>query len=350
MSEISDNSGVWKTLGLAIGAIAVVCVIGLASCGSWVSPQAQTIYVVRNGGPLDNKNIRQVIKPGSGWTWTGILSTAHAYPDSTQQRLYTITSDPTRGDRPGVDVVTVPTQDGVSLGIEGTFYFTTAFDGSENGVKTVEAFDNQFGTRTFPVAGTNGETHAWSGSNGWSAFLDSVVRPVINNELRIAVGSFKCYQLVSSCALVSAGTASSSTADVASVGQTNQTNIQKIEDQINTGLNKDLQDTLKGDYFLHVRFLLSKPDLPTGVQNAVDDVQAARVEVATAAAHKQQAIQNSQANAIQSKAYQKCPACAEIDQIKALKNSDGNIGANVYIGIQPSGPIAGGTTTSTKSK
>jgi hypothetical protein len=335
----------WKTLGTAFGVIAVVFVVWLLIAGTWVSPSAQTIYVVRNGGPFDNHNIRQVIVPGSGWTWTGIKSSAHSYPDSTQQRYYTITSDPSRGDRPGVDVVTVPTIDGVQVGMEGTFYLKTAFDSSKHGIKLVRAFDDQFGTRTFPVAGTKDAKHPWSGSTGWEAFLDAVVRPVIDNELRIAIGQFKCSELLSSCALVQ-GTSHGKAVDLVSAGTQNQSNIQAVQKSINQGLADDLKATLGRYFFTSIQFRLGKPDLPGQIQNAIDDYQAQKVKNNTAALKVQQAEQEATANEKRTASYQKCPICGQIDQIAALKNKNGDIGANVYIGINPSGPIAGGTTRS----
>lgn len=334
-----------KALGIAFGAIAVILVIWVAGCGTWVSPQAQTIYVVRNGGPLDNHNIRQVIVPGSGWTWTGILSASHSYPDSTQQRYYTITSDSSRGDRPGVDVVTVPSKDGVQVGIEGTFYLKTAFDGSKQGVALVKQFDDQFGTRTFPVAGKKGEElHVWDGTDGWDAYLDSVVRPVIDNELRIAIGKFNCSELVSSCALVRGTNASGTSVDISTVGAKNQANISAVQDEINKGLATDLKQTLGAAYFISIQFRLGKPDLPTQIQSSIDDYQAQKVKNNTASLKVEQAKLEAKANQKRAISYKDCPACAQIDQINALKDKAGNIGANVYIGIQPSGPIAGGTT------
>ena len=38
------------------------------------------MIVVRNGGPFDDKQIRQVVPNGSGNTWVGFFSQAHPYP------------------------------------------------------------------------------------------------------------------------------------------------------------------------------------------------------------------------------------------------------------------------------
>src|SRR3954452_23548635 len=111
---------------------AVAIALGLAGIGllafiSGARFQRQDIGhvgVVRNGGPLDGRSIRQILMPGSGVTWAGWYSQdPHEYPARGVVLLYTVTSDATRGDRPGVDVVNVPTRDGVRVGIEGTLYY-----------------------------------------------------------------------------------------------------------------------------------------------------------------------------------------------------------------------------------
>src|SRR4051812_24708429 len=49
------------------------------------------VGVVRNGGPLDNRSIRQILMPGSGVTWAGWFSQrAHEYPARSVVLLYTI--------------------------------------------------------------------------------------------------------------------------------------------------------------------------------------------------------------------------------------------------------------------
>src|SRR6476660_9860198 len=113
----------------AVGFV-VALVLLIVMLAGWIGGYAKTdgghVAVVRNGGPFDNNRIRQVIQPASNLTWTGLWSSVHDYP--AQQRFYTCSSDPREGDRSGVDVINVPSQDGVDLGIEGTIYFTLNTD------------------------------------------------------------------------------------------------------------------------------------------------------------------------------------------------------------------------------
>src|SRR5450432_3876197 len=91
----SSHSGAFNQRLVLPLVIALVVLVGLIAVVSVVSgfdkTQGGEVAVIRNGGPLDNHKVRQVIEPASALTWTGLFSTAHKYP--AQQRFYTITSD-----------------------------------------------------------------------------------------------------------------------------------------------------------------------------------------------------------------------------------------------------------------
>lgn len=302
-------------LGVAIvfGGI-FVAVIGLILVIGWLGGYTKTsggeINVIRNGGLFDDNKVRQVIQPGSSLTYAGMWSHEHKYP--AQQRFYTITSNAGHGDRPGVDVVHTPTSDGVDVGIEGTLYFTLNLD-----TETIKTFDNKYGTRKF--RGLDGKArYAWDGDDGWSGFLDQIVRPVIDNDLREQINSFRCAELVSSCALVqNNGDQKTAAKNV----QSNNGNIAKVQDAINSSLAADLQRTLGGNFFEGIRFNLVRITLPEKVQEAVNDAQAAFAQVTQSQARVQQAKADAQANRQRQRGYRDCPACAQIDTLKAIPPS-----------------------------
>jgi regulator of protease activity HflC (stomatin/prohibitin superfamily) len=301
-------------VGLWIGGLIVVALVLLGTAIALFSGFDKTtggqVGVVRNGGAFDNNRIRQVIVPGSGLTWTGIASVTHKYP--AQQRFYTITADTSRGDTSGVDVVTTPSSDGVDMGIEGTIYFTLKLDEA-----TIKAFDDKFGTREF--RGIDGELrHAYDDEAGWSTFLDSIVRPVIENDLRIQVNKFRCAELVSSCALVQNATPGTRPAPIIPAGAQNNTNIAEMQNAVNESLPKDLEDMLGGDFFEGIRFNLARVTLPKNVQDAVNKAQAAYAAVSEAQARVAQAQADADANKKRQEGYNACPACAQIDIIKAF--------------------------------
>ena len=175
------------------------------------------------------------------------------------------------------------------------------------------AFDNKFGTRQYP--GFDGQQHyAWQGDTGWSAFLDQIVRPVIDNDLRAQVGQFRCAELVSSCALVQNQGSSTPTVN----GQSNNGNIAAVQDAINKSLTSDLESTLGGPYLQGITFRLVRITLPPNVQAAVDSAQAAFAKVTEAQAQVAQAKALAVANEERQAGYNKCPACAIIDELHAL--------------------------------
>jgi regulator of protease activity HflC (stomatin/prohibitin superfamily) len=290
-----------------LGVVGLVVLIGLFH--GLTKTSGGEVAVVRNGGPFDNHRTRQVIDPASAITWTGWWSQIHKYP--AQQRFYTITANG-GGDRPGVDVVHTPTSDGVNVGIEGTIYFQLTLDHT-----ALRKFDDKFGTRKF--RGLDGVIRAaYDGDNGWSGFLDQIVRPVIDNNLREQINDFRCADLVSSCALVQNAT---SRRNGLRGARSNNGNIAKVQDAINSSLATDLAQTLGGQFFTNIRFNLVRITLPAKVQAAVDDAQAAFAQVTQAQARVESARADAQANAIRERGYKDCPACAQIDELKAIPPS-----------------------------
>jgi regulator of protease activity HflC (stomatin/prohibitin superfamily) len=294
--------------GLVFAVIGLVLLIGIFN--GLKKTNGGEVAVVRNGGPFDDHRIRQTIDPASGLTWTGFWSSVHMYP--AQQRFYTITADVGHGERPGVDVVHTPTSDGVNVGIEGTIYFQLTLDHL-----ALRTFDDKFGTRKF--RGVDGVIrNAYEGDDGWSGFLDQIVRPVIDNNLREQINNFRCADLVSSCALVQNAGAKRVSGPG---GRSNNGNIAKVQDAINSSLANDLQQTLGGQFFTNIRFNLVRITLPPKVQQAVDDAQAAFAQVTQAQARVESARADAQANAIRERGYRDCPACAQIDELKAIPPS-----------------------------
>lgn len=290
--------------------VAIFAIITAAGAiGGFDKTTGGQVAVVRNGGPLDDNKIRQVIDPASSRTWTGMWSHSHKYP--AQQRFYTITANAGRGDRPGIDVVHTPTSDGVDVGIEGTVYFALNQD---HGV--LRLFDDKFGTRKF--LGVDGSSrYPFDGDDGWLGFLDQIIRPVIDNDLREQINNFRCAELVSSCALVQ--NTANQTATLA--GRSNNGNIAKVQTAINSSLADDLAQTLGGRFLTNIRFNLVRVTLPDQVQKAVDSAQAAFAQVTEAQAKVAQAKAEAQANEQRQRGYSQCPACAVIDELKAIPPS-----------------------------
>jgi regulator of protease activity HflC (stomatin/prohibitin superfamily) len=270
------------------------------------------VGVVRNGGPLDRRNIRQILLPGQRLTWTGWFSQSpHQYPASHVELLYTVTSDPGRGARPSVDVVTVPTRDGVQVGLEATIFYHFIGDRDQ---RLLRRFDSGLGTRRY-------ETHdghrlrPWEGDDGFAALMDSVFRPVLENDLRREIGRFRCDELVASCALLRH--ASRPTAVGADADKSSSVNISLVEARLTRSLREDLTSTLEAPYFFGIHFRLAAVRLPRSVQAVIDDVQAKYASVSGARAEVSRAHYEDARNKLLAETYQRSPALARIHAIRS---------------------------------
>jgi regulator of protease activity HflC (stomatin/prohibitin superfamily) len=285
------------------------------------------VGVVRNGGPLDNRSIRQLLMPGSGVTWAGWFSQKpHEYPARHVPLLYTITSDVERGHRLGVDVVTVPTRDGVQVGIEGTVYYH--FVGEEN-ARLLRQFDKTIGTRTYTAGGLT--TTPYDGDEGFQVMVENVFRPVFDNDLRHEVGAFQCAEIVTACALVKRARFSGSSHSTRSA--------ELIEQRINESLENDMADALGGRFFLDIHFRLVRVTLPDSVQAAVTAAQAGSARVHLAKQRLRQGRFVARRDRLLADVYNESPALANINAIRAaprqstvIVNTDGHKAPPLLIG------------------
>lgn len=305
-SEVSPKTAAVGCL--VAGGVICGIIFGAGTITSMKSTSAGEVGVVRNGAPWSNKNVKEILQPGHAATYIGWWSNYHTYPAT--QSSYTITDDPSEGDQPGVDVISVPSSDGVQMGIQGTLYFTLNTD-----PKVLTEFDDKFGTRSFTYGGKS--ANAYDGTEGWGIFMNAMIRPVINNAVREQVANERCADLVSSCALVQNNGQNITPGTLPS----GNNSITKVQDAINNTLATDINNTLGGNYLTGIRFTFNKVDLPANVQSAVNDAQAAYAEVSKTQAQIAIAKAQADANAAKQQGYTACPACAEQDILKALPPS-----------------------------
>ena len=316
-----EQAALRRTLLLSVIVI-LALVVAIGGCANLDRTGPQEVAVVQNGGPLDNKSIRQVLKPQSSVTWTGWWSSIHRYPAGNVQRFYTITSSPGSGERLGVDVLTIPTADGVRVGLEATIQFNFVGESDE---RLLRRFDRTFGVRTFRVPGGSGERlHPYDGDEGFGSFLDAQVRPVIDTAVRESVGGFTCAELSPDCALATAGQGGRVQLDE-SLGRKARTNLQRVEDEIGQTLREGIERALGAGYLRNFKVVVSQVKLPAEVERAVNEVQEARTRVGRAEAEVRQARLQDQRNRILSRTYERSPILGQIDAIKAAKDSEAQI-------------------------
>ena len=269
------------------------------------------VGVVRNGAPWSNRSIHKIVNPGDGPVFAGwFAQPPREYPASQVARTYTITSDPKRGARTGADVVTVPTKDGVQIGLEGTVFYH--FIGERNQV-ALRTFDKSIGTRQFPTDSGH-LLYPWQGDRGWDAMIDALFRPLLDNIMRGELGQLQCAQLVPSCVLIHR-------TDPAKAGVANnapRANIARVERAIDRSLAGDLAETLSGNYFWRIHFRIARVTLPDNVQSAINVAQASYAGVADAKAQARQARYRNRANRLLAQTYDKSPALAKVEELKAI--------------------------------
>lgn len=340
MHKIRSDRGSASLTAIIVAIVVIVIValiVGAVNLfGGWDRVDGGHVAVIRNGGSFNNANCKGVLLPGSGRQKVGITTHVHKYPSN--QRFYTVAADGS-GDRNGVDVIQVPSSDGIELGIEAQVYFQLNVPANKEQAKQVLcSFDNEFGTRTF-TGNDKKQKHVYDGDEGWNAFLDQVVRPVINNALRIEIGNYKCSDLLSSCALLY--NANLTPAQATGTGGAAQSNINlaKVEQAIGSELQSDLNTSLNGNYLTGIRFNLNGVRLPTAVQ---DSINQGLQKITQAQANLKAAQADAAANDARQKGYNACPSCAIIDELKALPP-----GITTYA---PGGSAVVGLVPSTKSK
>jgi len=309
-------------------ALVGVGLIVLVSGARFARQEVGYVGVVRNGGPLDSRTIRQILQPGQSLTWIGLFSESpHQYPASNVTRTYSVTADAKRGNRLGVDVVTVPTRDGVQVGVEATVF--VRFVG-ERDPRVLTRFDVSFGSRRFPTP-TGRLLYPWQGDAGFYAWMDTSFRPVLDYNLREEIGLFQCAQLVASCALVSRGATNRRVA-LANSGS--------IAKRISTALEKDLTRTFGAPYFWDIRMRIARITLPKGVQAAVDDVQAKYAAVNASEAELKAARFTVERNRLLGAVYNNSPALATIEAMRAIPKGS-TVFLNTTNGKQPSLLVGG---------
>jgi hypothetical protein len=328
-----------RRLATFVAAVLCIAMIVAVSGVRIARGSAGTVGVVRNGGPLDSRTIRQVIMPGQSLTYTGMFSQSpHVYPASHVTLKYTVTGHQTTRPQPAVDTIVLPTKDGVQVGIDAAVFFSFVGDAD---VDTLQLFDKSVGTRHFTTP-SGRALYPWQGESGFSAMLDSLFRPVLENDLRKEVGQFPCAGLVSSCSLVRRTGASRMSKPGASIAE--------IESRINNSLESDLEQALGHRFFLDIRFRVARVTLPKNVQTAVDNAQAEFAAVNSAQAELRQARFTARRNRLLGNTYNRSPGLAAIEALKAIPQgstvilSPGGRAPSILAGAGGAGGVGAATT------
>ena len=296
---------------IALAVTVVIVVVGflialptaIARCGPG------EVCVVRNGGPLDSKDIRTTMTPGGGYEAVGFWSQIRHYRSSDNQSQYRITTNPEDSDKGGVDFVEVPTKDGVQVRLQATTFFTTAFTGEDDD-RLVREFDERFGNRTY------GGQHVWDDEAGYREWQDAVFRPLLNNAIRSVILTFDCEDLISSCALVRS---SQSSGDILKLteGRDNSRNFERVGEAIAERLRNNIRESLRSgeseDTFLtNIRFNLEDVNLPGPLQQQINAAQQANAKIAESRAEERASILDARKNRRLAASYRRSRELKEV--------------------------------------
>jgi len=303
----------WLWLGLGGLALVIGVVIVFGWLASFKAVPPDQVCVVQEGGPFDGRDVKEVREPSSSVSPIGIWNSQHCYPVT--ERTYTLSTDPGEADSKTVDTFRTPTVDAIQVVLEGQARFTLNSDPA-----VVEDFYRRYGLRTY------GGHHPDDGGEGWDNFLAQVLRPVLLNSIREAVGHYRCVELNNTCQYVlDPEAATKGKVEEVSTGQ----NLDAVGQEIAQTLSSNLESTLRGKFFENVRFNLVRIGFEPQVQQAVQDAQTKRTEVSNAQLDAQKAVEQAkgrrkvaaqEALAIREKqrAYKANPTQGRIDQWKAI--------------------------------
>lgn len=296
-----------KIVGAVVAGFVALLVLILA-LNSFGSTPAGFVGILRDGGPLDSKQLRLdsdgnpiVLPQGSALQPVGLFSDVRMYPAN--QRFWSIDSDGGGDSNQKVEVVT---RDGVKVGVEGTTFLSVNQD-----PKLLGEFDTKWGTK--PVTTTDGSraTPSDGTDDAWFAFLASVMPNVTNNVYRQQLSGTYCADLVASCSLVQNRPAGAPAVDPS-------TSLSGIQDRAREAFQAQLDANLGGRYLIVDSVSVSKVTLNPEVDAAVSRAQQAFAQVSEANARVASAEADARAKVQAQIGYNACNVCGQIDVLRAL--------------------------------
>jgi len=320
LRDYDDGPGlkvyVFGTIAVVLGLILLIG--GCAAATSFKGVESSEICVVKQGGPFDGRDVKEVRQPAEGPKFIGPFNSQHCFPSN--ERSYTFSTNPEEADAKAVDVFHTPTLDAVEVYIAGQARFRLTTDPD-----LVEKFYRSYGNRTYD--GKN----AYDGGDGWSNFLEQVFRPQLQNALRDAIGTYKCVELKNTCQYVQ-NTEAVTEGKVEEVNSSQ--NLAEVEKQVAEQLRNNIESSLGDKYFEAIRFNITGVEFDDKVEAQVIEAQTKRTQVANARLEAERATEEAQgrtavakenAKAIKVKAssYKSNPAQADIDKLHALCGDNG---------------------------
>lgn len=307
-----DRYGGTSLTGLGVLAAVLAGILALLLVGaaiftamSFKGVDVAEICVVKEGGPFDGREIKEVRQPGSGPKPIGAFNSQHCLPA-------------TERDDGGVvdENLTYPTEDSVQVIADGKALYELTED-----PKLVKSFYEDYGGRNW---GTGEDAAPIDTEEGFLAFQRERIAPVIIDATREVLGQYDCIELNNLCQYVQNPDAATK-GDIQKVN-TNQ-NLAEAQRTLAERIQKGFVAAFGEQYFENVRYQNLRIQFEEAVKGQITEAQKLRTETANAKLAAQKAVetQRGEARAAKeaAKKYNVNPTQEEIDKIRAFCGNDG---------------------------
>ncbi|HWT95669.1 MAG TPA: SPFH domain-containing protein [Solirubrobacteraceae bacterium] len=304
-------------VGVVVAAVALVVVV---SAGAWLvsikGTDVGTVCLVREGGPFDGRDIKEIRQPGEGPKPIGAFNKQDCLPITERDSTDVIEEDQT-----------FPTRDSVQVIVDGQALYQLTSDPGK-----VEKFYRGYGRRKW-----GGEDI--SSESGWLNFQRQRLAPVILDAQREVIGGYQCNALNNLCQYVQNPEAAVQRTgkDSGAAGDTTQ-NLSEAQRLMAAKIREKLRAAFGDEYFENVRYQNLRIRFEAEVQKQITQAQSLRTQAANARleAERQRAQARGEADRKvevaegerraafqQARAYRLNPNQAQIDRIRAFCGTDG---------------------------
>lgn len=315
-NQTTKGASPGRIAGLAVGGLVLLfVVIGAgATLISIKGVDAGTICAVREGGPFDGRDIKEIRQPGEGPKPIGPFNKQDCLPITERD-----SNDVIEGDQ------VFPTQDSVQVIVDGQALYSLTTNAAK-----IRVFYRNYGRRKW-----GGEDI--SSDQGWLNFQRQRLAPVILDAQREVVSSYECQALNNLCQYVQ-NPEEAVTQGAKAVDDDNTQNLSKAQQALAVKIREKLRAAFGDDYFENVRYQNLRIRFEPEVQKQITQAQSLRTQAANAQleAERKKAEAKGEADRKvetatgerraafqQQKAYQLNPTQREIDKIKAFCGADG---------------------------
>jgi regulator of protease activity HflC (stomatin/prohibitin superfamily) len=307
--------------GRSVGLLAVLGLVGLfvvIGGAAWLfsikGTDAGQICVVREGGPFDGRDIKEVRQPGEGPKPIGAFNKQDCLPITERD-----STDVIEGDQ------TFPTRDSVQVIVDGQALYQLTSDPQK-----AEKFYRGYGRRKW-----GGEEI--STDQGWLNFQRQRLAPVILDAQREVIGEYGCNALNNLCQYVQNPEAAVQRTGAQAGADTTQ-NLTEAQRKLADKIREKLRAAFRDEYFENVRYQNLRIRFEPEVQSRITEAQSLRTQAANAkleadrerakakgeADRKVEVAEGERRAAFQqARAYRLNPNQAQIDRIKAFCGQEG---------------------------